>query len=248
MDNIKELFLEGEAFEDARQKFNVVLQRLFKSMVDTGSTEGSITLKMDVSMKREYIPNNDPDIEGETREVKLPEFSYKVNSSITVKDEQKGNNNPQMELVWDDDQQKYVLQYVANTSQRSIFDKDFQEAMKNEDGQDAIDTDPDKTWMNVAQIEGPVADEGALPGSVKEEPGAIDGDFREVDQEPEADVDPEAEAEPEDEPVDPESYQDDYVPEEIPIEEDAEAAPGEEQTYFHDDEEDGGYNYEEPEE
>ena len=246
MENIKELFLEGEAFEDARQKFNVVLQRLFKSMVDTGSTEGSITLKMDVSMKREYIPNNDPDIEGETREVKLPELSYKVNSSITVKDEQKGNNNPQMELVWDDEQQKYVLQYVANTSQRSIFDKDFQEAMKNEDAQEAIDTDLDKKWMNVAQIEGPVADEGALPGSVDGDPEIIDGDFREV--EPEVETDPEVDPEDEPETADPDSYQDDYVPEEIPIDEDAEAVSDGGQTYFHDDEEDTGYNYEDPEE
>lgn len=230
MENIKELFLEGEAFEDARQKFNVVLQRLFKSMVDTGSTEGSITLKMDVSMKREYILNNDPAIEGETREVKLPEFSYKVNSSITVKDEQKGNNNPQMELVWDDEQQKYVLQYVANTAQRSIFDKDFQENMKPGDGQEAINTDPDKKWMNVAQIEGPVADEGALPGEVGE-PEVIDGEFREVEVQPEEEqpeADQEETAEPEEE------------------ENGDTATPVGEQKYFKDDEEDDGYGYEEP--
>lgn len=126
MENIRELFLEDETFEDARQKFNTVLQRLFRSMIDTESNDGSITLKMDVSMQTEYIPNHDPDIKGESRCIRLPQFAYKVSSSITVKDEQKGNKNPQMELVWDEKQQKYVLQYVANTEQRSIFDKDFQ--------------------------------------------------------------------------------------------------------------------------
>ena len=130
MENIRELFLEDETFEDARQKFNTVLQRLFRSMIDTESNDGSITLKMDVSMQTEYIPNHDPDIKGESRCIRLPQFAYKLSSSITVKDEQKGNKNPQMELVWDDKQQKYVLQYVANTEQRSIFDKDFQEEMK----------------------------------------------------------------------------------------------------------------------
>lgn len=45
MENIRELFLEDETFEDARQKFNTVLQRLFRSMIDTESNEGSITLK-----------------------------------------------------------------------------------------------------------------------------------------------------------------------------------------------------------
>lgn len=252
MENIRELFLEDETFEDARQKFNTVLQRLFRSMIDTESNEGSITMKMYVSMQTEIIPNQDPDIEGESRQIRLPQFAYKVSSSITVKDEQKGNKNPQMELVWDDEQQKYVLQYVANTAQRSIFDKDFQEAMKNEDGQDAIDTDQDKKFMNVAQIEGPVADEGALPGSVDDDPEVIDGDFREVDPEPEAEpeTDPETSGEDgaEDEPVDPEGYQDDYVPEEIPVDEDVEAAPDGGQTYFHDDEEDTGYKYEDPEE
>ena len=64
MENIRDLFLEDETFEDARNKFNTVLQRLFRSMIDTESNEGSITLKMDVSMQTEFIPNHDPDVEG----------------------------------------------------------------------------------------------------------------------------------------------------------------------------------------
>ena len=65
MENIRDLFLEDETFEDARNKFNTVLQRLFRSMIDTESNEGSITLKMDVSMQTEFIPNHDPDADGE---------------------------------------------------------------------------------------------------------------------------------------------------------------------------------------
>lgn len=89
MENIRDLYLEDETFEDARQKFNTVLQRLFRSMIDTESNEGSITLKMDVSMQTEYIPNHDPDIKGESRCVRLPQFAYKVSSSITVKESRK---------------------------------------------------------------------------------------------------------------------------------------------------------------
>ena len=85
MENIRDLFLEDETFEDARNKFNTVLQRLFRSMIDTESNEGSITLKMDVTMQTEFIPNHDPDIKGESRCVRLPQFAYKVSSSITVK-------------------------------------------------------------------------------------------------------------------------------------------------------------------
>ena len=64
MDNMQGLVLEDVTFEEARQNFNRVLQRLFRSMLDSGSSDGSITLKIDVSLTREYIPNNDPDIEG----------------------------------------------------------------------------------------------------------------------------------------------------------------------------------------
>ena len=181
MENIRDLFLEDETFEDARQKFNTVLQRLFRSMIDTESNEGSITLKMDVSMQTEFIPNHDPDVEGESRQIRLPQFAYKVSSSITVKDEQKGNKNPQMELVWDEKQQKYVLQYVANTEQRSIFDKDFQEEMNSGSNQEGIETSPERDYLDVKQIAGPVADEGALPVDVTDQDSdAIDGDYREV--------------------------------------------------------------------
>lgn len=187
MDNIKDLYLEAEVFEDARQKFNMVLQRLFKSMADTNSSDGSITLKMDVNMKRELIPNNDPEIKGSTREIMLPDFGYKVSSTISVKEEEKGNNNPQMELVWNEEQQKFVLQYVANTTQRSIFDSDFQENMSGKkagDGQDGIETSTERDYLAVAQIAGPVEDQNTDNGSGEtdnaDSQDIVDGDFREL--------------------------------------------------------------------
>lgn len=199
MENINDLYLESPVFDDARAKFNVVLQRLFKSMVGTGSNDASISLKMDVHMNKRIIENNDPDIEGETRNIMLPDFSYEVNSSIQVKDKAKGNNDPQMELVWDDEQKKYVLQYVANTTQRSIFDKDFQDNMNGANDSDG--TGQEVSTAGAYQIAGPVANEGTLPGEIADEgalPGEVqddvhgnggqmfvDGDYREVD--PEAD-------------------------------------------------------------
>lgn len=184
MDNIQELVLEDGTFEEARQNFNRVLQRLFKSMLDSGSSDGSITLKIDVSLTREYIPNNDPDIEGESREIQKPKFDHKVSSTVTVKDELKGNKNPEMELVWDEEKQMYVLAYIANTGQRSIFDKDQpwnQDGKQPDgDGQERLETDPEKTWMNTPLLPGEVADERALPGEVQNPDDVIDGDFHEV--------------------------------------------------------------------
>lgn len=200
MENVKELFLEEEVFSGARQKFNMVLQRLFKNMLETNSTDAKITLSMDVKLKKDFIPNSNPERDGETREINLPDFSYKVTSAISVKDEEKGDNNPQMELVWDDELQKYVLKYVANTAQRSIFDEDFEDSMQpSGDGTTAVETSSERDYLNRAQIAGPIADEGALPDNGDEEtPDSgdsnvggdyVDGDYREVSGDTDGDSD-----------------------------------------------------------
>ena len=59
-------------------------------MIDSGSLEGAINLKIDVSLVQEYIPNYDPEVEGESRKIQKPKFKHKVTSSITVKDELSG--------------------------------------------------------------------------------------------------------------------------------------------------------------
>lgn len=189
-DDIQELVIEDVTFEEARMNFNRVLQRLFKNMVDSDSTDGSITLKIDVSLENEYIPNYDPDIEGEGRRIQKPKFKHKVSSNITVKDELTGNKNPEMQLVWDEGRQMYVLAYITGTDQRTIFDKDQPwNQEEGEGGQGSLETDPEKAWMNTPLLPGEVADEGALPGEVADAgalPGeVIDGECREVDEEEE---------------------------------------------------------------
>ncbi len=128
--NGKGLYLEDETFDDVRSSFNTVLQKLFKSMFEANSDEGSITLKVDVYIRNETIQNNDPDIIGETRDIRIPSFDHKATSTVSIKDEMKGSKNPNMELVWDEETKMYKLQYVANTEQKTIFDKDIQESMR----------------------------------------------------------------------------------------------------------------------
>lgn len=181
-DEKKELVIEDVTFEEARMNFNRILQRLFKNMVDSDSTEGSITLKIDVSLESEYIPNYDPDIEGESRKIQKPKFKHKVSSNITVKDELTGNKNPEMQLVWDDELQMYVLAYITGTDQRTIFDKDQPWNQEEQEGE-AIETDPEKTWMETHLLPGVVADETALPGEVADE-GALPGEVVEQEEEP----------------------------------------------------------------
>ncbi len=99
----RDMFLESEVFEEARSNFNVALQKLIKQMLDGGVNDGSINLKVDVNLTTEYIPNTDPDVDGETRCIKKPKLDHKVTTQITLKNETKGSYTSQMELVFDED-------------------------------------------------------------------------------------------------------------------------------------------------
>ncbi len=107
---------------------NFILQRMIGSMIEKDSTEGSMTIKIDVNMVTEWIPNNSPDIEGETRMIRKPQFKHKCSSTIKINDEKSGSFNNEMELDMSENG-CYYLKPVADTTQRTIFDSDFQSGM-----------------------------------------------------------------------------------------------------------------------
>lgn len=121
------LHIADSAFERMQRDADRVLQKLLKNMVEKGSIEGSVTIKIDISLKQELIQNTDPYIEGKTRKVLSPAFMHKVGSMMQIKDEAKGGINYEgMEMVWDNELKEFVVKPIANTTQRTIFDADFQ--------------------------------------------------------------------------------------------------------------------------
>lgn len=159
MEDCKELRIEAYTFEKLRRDANIVLQRALGTMKEKESMEGKVSITVDIKLVQEYIPNFDPNIEGETRKILKPKFEHKVTSAINIKNEEKGSTNPEMAMVWDEDKQEYVLTYVNNTEQRSMFDSDFQEAMNQPE-----DSVEDAVFKEFPMLEGEVADESALPG------------------------------------------------------------------------------------
>lgn len=155
------LHIADSAFEGMRHDADRVLQKLLKNMVEKESLEGSVTIKIDVSLTQEFIQNTDPDIEGETRKVLSPAFTHKVGSMMQIKDEAKGGINYEgMEMVWDDELKEYVVKPIANTTQRSIFDDDFRcvndpEGEPGEEGEQ-----PALEGKRVAALPGPTDREG----------------------------------------------------------------------------------------
>lgn len=169
MQDCKELRIEAETFDKLRRDADIVLQRALGTMKEKESMDGKVTITIDIKLVPEFIPNFDPKAQGETRKILKPKFDHKVTSAINIKNEEKGSVNPEMAMVWDEDKQEYVLTYVNNTEQRSIFDSDFQAAMN----------EPEDNEPGVPLLEGEVVDEGTLPGPVDGEVGL--DDFHEDD-------------------------------------------------------------------
>ena len=163
----KKLDFDSDTFEEMKKDMNFVLQRLIGNMQEKGSDEGSMTLKIDVTMVKEFIPNYDPDIKGESREVSKPQFKHKVTSVVKINDEKSGSFNNEMELVMDEDTGVFKLVPIANTAQRSIFDSDFQQQDNEQKA------DEDSAGSNA--IEGRTI--LGLPGPDAESE-VIDGEFR----------------------------------------------------------------------
>ena len=169
----EKLTLDSETFSGMSRDYNFVLQRLLETMRDRDCDEGSITLNLKISLKSEYIPNYDPNIQGESREVKKPKFEHKISSSVKITDEKKGTLDTEMELVMDDDTGMYVLRPIVNTQQRSFFDDDMRGQFS---GSEETDTEAEGEDGGIPALPGRKV--LGLPG-----PDVIDGEFKEVDAE-----------------------------------------------------------------
>jgi|GEM_PF-1047337 len=163
MEEYRELKLEADTFEKLRIDANYVLQRALGTMKEKESMEGKVTISLDIKLMPEFIPNFDPEVEGETRKILKPRFEHKISSAINIKNEKKGNTEPEMAMEWDEEAQSYVLKYINNTDQRSMFDPDFQNMMRDREEENS------EGFMNVPMLEGEVADRCTLAGPVMDE-------------------------------------------------------------------------------
>lgn len=165
---MKALDFDSDTLGNAKRDVNFVLQRLIGNMVEKGSANGSLTLKIDVSFTQQYIPNYDPKVEGESRKINKPSFKHKVTSTVQIKDEKAGNMDTEMELAFDEDSGEYVLQPVANTTQKSIFDSDYKENLKPDDEEKPEKEEP----KGIPQLPGPTE---------AEDENVIDAEYTELE-------------------------------------------------------------------
>ena len=162
----KELNFDSDTFCDMKKDMNYILQRLLGNMIEKSSKEGSLTVKIDVILGKEQIPDYGPDMDGKYREISKPCFKHTIQSTVKINDKVNGVLNPGMELVMDEETGCYVLQPIANTTQRTMFDSDF---MENQDQDDKgnnkiiegsyIETDVRLVLPGPSEAEEPVEEE-----------------------------------------------------------------------------------------
>ena len=117
------LHLKDEVFDKLRNDADEVLQKLLTNMTEKGSTEGKLTITIDISFFEETIQNRNPEIDGDRRLVHTPKFSHKVGSVLQIKNEQKGGVNCDgFEMVYDYGKKEYVLKPILGGEQMSFYD------------------------------------------------------------------------------------------------------------------------------
>lgn len=176
---VKTLDFDSDTLGNVKRDVNFVLQRLIGNMVEKGSTNGSLTLKIDVSFTQEYIPNYDSTVEGKSRKINKPSFKHNVTSTVQIKDKKDGNMDTEMELVFDEYSGEYVLQPVANTAQKSIFDSDFEDSWQPGEAKDQ------EKEKGIPQLPGPIESEDEDTIDVEYVEAEIG---QEPDEEPEEDI------------------------------------------------------------
>lgn len=92
------LSLDSDTFSDMKSKFNEALTGIIKNMQDKEASDGSITLKMNISLSKQFPFDDD----GNMQEVYKPSFMHEISSEIKLKTEKvKGELARDAELYWD---------------------------------------------------------------------------------------------------------------------------------------------------
>ena len=169
VNNYEEMKIESDVFQQARDNFNLYLQRLFDGMKKNNSSEGSITLKVDINMEMDFVSDG----QGGTTEINKPVLKQKVAIAVPLKDHIDSKKDTGMNLVWDEELRRFVLRYINEGGQKTLFDPDYEENLHGEN------SDPDESAM----LPGPT---NALPDNG----GAIDADFTEVNEQDEENTEP----------------------------------------------------------
>ena len=129
--NERNLSLNGDTFAILKEQFDKILNRTVGNMEMKGADDAVITLKLSVSLEKSSVTVGD-----DIKEVTKPTFKHDISSVMQVKDKVSGQTTDDYALVWDENENKYVLRKIENgqmsfddfdANGNPIYDADYHE-------------------------------------------------------------------------------------------------------------------------
>lgn len=123
--NDMNLSLNGDTFSILKEQYDGVINRTLGNMEMKGAEEATITVKVGIKLERTTVGN---------RTIVRPTFKHDISSVMQVKDKVSGELVGDYQLVWDDDEQKYIMRKIES-GQTSLFDNESNGAVVEADYQ-----------------------------------------------------------------------------------------------------------------
>ena len=114
--------INSDAFEKLRADFNKMMIDTLRKMQEKGSTDASLTIKIDIELEQTFAPVTVGDFET-TRDVYIPWFSHKVSSAMSIKSEVKGKFDEERELIFDEGTGRYLLVPIGQMTLNEELDR-----------------------------------------------------------------------------------------------------------------------------
>lgn len=114
------LSLNGDTFQTLKNDFDTILARTIGNMTMKGADEATITLKLSVSLEKSSVGT----VSG-VQDVTKPSFKHDISSVMQVKDKMTGQFKGEYGMIWDEDEERWVLRKIDN-GQMNLFDDEGQ--------------------------------------------------------------------------------------------------------------------------
>ena len=134
--NDLQLSLNGDTFQAMKTDFDSILAKTIGNMEMKGANEATITIKLGVTLEK--VNNGSYD---EVKEVTKPSFKHDISSVMQVKDKKTGSLSGDYELVWDEEEKKYVMRRLGG-EQMSLFDEAVDPGEQEADGENVTEGGP----------------------------------------------------------------------------------------------------------
>lgn len=114
--NDMNLSLNSDTFSILKDQFDKVLNRTVGNMQMKGADDAVVTLKLSIGLDTESRSTPDGN-----KDFVIPTFKHDISSVMQVKDKVSGQLVGDYQLVWDEDEQRYVMRTIDN-GQTSLYD------------------------------------------------------------------------------------------------------------------------------